>query len=314
MIREQIIWVEKWRPHKVKDCILPESLKQIFQAYVNKKTIPHMTLAGTTGCGKTTIARCLCEELDADWFYVNCSENGNIDTLRTDIRGFSSTMSLTGGRKVVILDEADGLTGTTQQALRGFIEEFSGNASFILTCNFKNQIIEPILGRCPIIDFKPTKADKPAMAKAMHQRCVEILKKENIPFDEKVLVQLILKFFPDFRQTLGVLQKYSIVGKIDEGILNTFADSNIKSLIEAMKVKDFTKVRRWVADNADNEPARIYRLLYDSMLIYFESSFIPQFVLLLGDALDQASRSLDQEVCLLAFLTRTMADEDFKIK
>jgi DNA polymerase III delta prime subunit len=263
MIREDIIWVEKWRPHKIVDCILPENLKKIFQSYVDKNIIPHMTLSGGPGCGKTTVAKALCEELDADWLYINCSENGNIDTLRTDIRTFASTVSMTGGRKVVILDEADGLTTITLQALRGFIEEFSGNCSFILTCNFKNKIIDPLLSRCPLIEFKPSKEDKVLMAKAMHRRVVEILKKENVSFDEKVLTQIIIKFFPDFRETIGVLQKYAIAGKIDSSLFSSLDDIPIKKLLEAMKSKDFTKVRRWVADNIDNEPTRIYRLLFD---------------------------------------------------
>jgi DNA polymerase III delta prime subunit len=301
--------VEKYRPHTVKDCVLPENLGKIFQSYVDKSVLPNMTLSGGPGIGKTTIAKALSEELDADWFYVNCSENGNIDTLRTDIRTFASTVSMTGGRKVAILDEADGLTSTTQQALRGFIEEFSSNCSFILTCNFKNQIIEALHSRCPIIEFKPTKEDKPIMAKKMHKRVSEILKKENIPFDEKVLAQIIIKFFPDFRETLGTLQKYAIVGKIDSGILENLSEVPIKSLIEAMKVKDFTKVRRWVADNTDNEPTRIYRQLFDAMHGIILKENIPEFVLYLGDAIDQVGRSLDQEICLLCFLTRLMAED-----
>jgi DNA polymerase III delta prime subunit len=313
MIREHLLWVEKYRPHTVKDTVLPESLRVIFQSFVDKKTIPNMTLSGVAGIGKTTIARVLCDELDADYLVNNCSENGNIDYLRTEIRGFASTISMTGGRKVVILDESDGLSGTTQQALRNFMEEFAGNCSFILTCNFKNQIIDALFSRCPIIEFKPSKEDKPLMAKQMHQRAVEILKKEKIPFDDKILAKLIMKFFPDFRETLGMLQKYAIVGKIDEGILVSLSDVPIKALLEAMKVKDFTKVRKWVAENIDNEPTRIYRQLFDAMYNHFKPEFIPQFVLILGDFLDQAGRSLDQEITLLAFLTRVMADEDFEV-
>jgi DNA polymerase III delta prime subunit len=261
----------------------------------------------------TTVARALCDQLDADFLVINCSENGNIDTLRTDIRGFSSTVSMTGGRKVVLLDEADGLTGITQQALRAFIEEFAGNCSFILTCNFKNQIIDALHSRCPLIEFKPTKEDKVLMAKQMHQRVVEILKKEKIPYEDKIIAQIIMKFFPDFRETLGTIQKFSIVGKIDSSILASLSEVPLKELLEAMKVKDFTKVRKWVADNIDNEPTRIYRQLFDAMYAHFKPAFIPQFVLILGDFLDQAGRSLDQEITLLAFLTRVMADENFEI-
>jgi len=313
MIRAELIWVEKYRPHTVKDCVLPESLRSIFQAYVDKKIIPNMTLSGGPGIGKTTISKALCDQLDADLLVVNCSENGNIDTLRNDIRCFASTVSMTGGRKVVLLDEADGLTFTTQQALRAFMEEFSGNCSFILTCNFKNKIIDALHSRCPVIEFKPTKDDKIGMAKQMHQRAEEILKKEKVPFEDKILAQLIMKFFPDFRETLGTLQKYSIVGKIDSGIISMISEAPIKELIGAMKEKDFTKVRKWVANNLDNEPARIYRQLFDSMYEHFKPAFIPQFVLVLGDYLDQAGRSLDQEITLLAFLTRVMADEEFEV-
>jgi DNA polymerase III delta prime subunit len=314
MIRSEIIWTEKFRPHTIKDCVLPESLQQIFRAYVDKNIIPNMVLSGGPGIGKTTVARALCDELDADFLYINASENGNIDTIRTDIRGFASTVSMTGGRKVILLDEADGLTAVAQQALRGFIEEFAGNASFILTCNFKNKIIDALQSRCPVIEFKPTKADKPKMARQMHLRAVDILKRENIPYEDKVLAQLIMRFFPDFRETIGVLQKYSIVGKIDSGIISALDDFPIKTLMASMKEKDFTKVRRWVADNSDNEPTRIYRQLFDAMNDLLEPRSIPPFVLILGDFLDQASRSLDQEVCLLAFLTRIMIEEDINWK
>ena len=313
MIREHLIWTEKYRPHTVAECVLPESLRQVFQAYVDKKIIPNMLLSGGPGIGKTTIALALSDQLDADSLVINCSENGNIDTLRTDIRSFASTVSMTGGRKVIILDESDGLTKQTQQALRPFMEEFAGNCSFIMTCNFINQIIEPLYSRCPVIEFKPTKEDKPKMAKQMHLRAVDILKKEKVPYEDKVLAQLIMRFFPDFRETIGVLQKYSIVGKIDSGIIAALDDFPIKSLMVAMKEKDFTKVRKWVSENTDNEPTRIYRQLFDAMYDHFEPKFIPQFVLILGDYLDQAGRSLDQEITLLAFLTQVMSQEEFKV-
>jgi replication factor C small subunit len=309
MIRDQILWVEKYRPHTVKDTVLPENLRVIFQGYVDKNIIPNMTLHGVAGIGKTTIAKAICDELDADYLVINCSENGNIDTLRNDIRGFASTVSMTGGRKVVILDEADGLTKLTQEALRAFMEEFAGNCSFILTANFSNQIINALFSRCPITEFKPTKEDKIDMAKQMHMRSADILKKEKIPFDNKVLSQIIMRFFPDFRETIGVLQKYSIVGKIDEGILTSLTELPIKALVDAMKEKDFNKVRKWVADHSDSEPTRIYRQMFDAMSNVMIPQSIPQFVLILGDYLDQASRSLDPEICLLAFLTQVMAEE-----
>lgn len=313
MVREHILWVEKYRPKRIEECILPEKLKKVFLSFVEKRLIPNMTLSGRAGIGKTTVALALCEELDADWLVINCSENGNIDTIRTDIRQFASTVSITGGRKVVILDEADGLTKQAQQALRNFMEEFAGNCSFILTCNFINQVIDALQSRCPVIEFKPSKEDKPVMAKAMHKRIEEILKKENVPYDNKVLAKLVVNYFPDFRETLGQLQKYSAVGKIDEGILMNLSEVPIKALIEAMKAKKFDDVRKWVANNIDNEPTRIYRQLFDAMYEHFSPSFIPEFVLILGDYIDQASRSLDQEITLLAFLTRVMADDGFKV-
>jgi DNA polymerase III delta prime subunit len=314
MIREHLLWVEKYRPKSIDDCILPENLKTQFQAMVEKNLIPNMTLSGRAGIGKTTVALALCEQLDADWLVINCSENGNIDTIRTDIRQFASTVSITGGRKVVLLDEADGLTNQAQQALRNFMEEFAGNCSFILTCNFINQVIDALQSRCPVIDFKPTKEDRPVMAKAMHKRIEEILKKENVKYDSKILAKLVMNYFPDFRETLGQLQKYSAIGAIDGGILVNLDEVPIKALVEAMKTKNFGEVRKWVANNIDNEPTRIYRQLFDAMYEHFAPSFIPVFVLILGDFLDQASRSLDQEITLLAFLTRVMADDEFKIK
>jgi DNA polymerase III delta prime subunit len=314
MIRKEILWSEKYRPHTVGECVLSDSLRNIFQSYVDKKIIPNMTLSGGPGIGKTTIGRAICDQLDADVFVVNCSEEGNIDKLRTDIRGFSSTVSMTGGRKVILLDEADGLTGITQQALRAFMEEFSGNASFILTCNFENKIIEALYSRCPIVRFKPSKEDKVSMAKQMHKRIVEILKKENISFDEKVIAQLVMKFFPDFRKTIGILQRYSVVGQIDSGIIATLEEVPIKALVAAMKEKDFGKVRKWVAEHIDNDPTQIYRQIFDAMYDHFAPEFIPQFVLILGDYLDQAARSLDQEITMLAFLTQVMSQEEFKVK
>lgn len=314
MVREHILWVEKYRPKSIGECILPENLKTVFQSFVDKNLIPNMTLGGRAGIGKTTVAMALCEQLDADYLKIPASENGNIDMIRNDIRQFASTVSITGGRKVIILDEADGLTPLAQKALRNAMEEFAGNCSFILTCNFLNQVIDALQSRCPVIDFKPTKEDKPVMAKAMHKRIEEILKKENVPYDNKVIANLVVKYFPDFRETLGQLQKYSSTGKIDEGILSNLSEVPIKTLIAAMKTKKFDDVRKWVANNADNEPTRIYRQLFDAMYDHFNASFIPEFVLILGDYLDQASRSLDQEITLLAFLTRVMADDNFKTK
>jgi DNA polymerase III delta prime subunit len=315
MIREPLLWVEKYRPKKVSDCILPENLRQIFQSFVDTNQIHNMTLAGKKGIGKTSISLALCDELDADVLFISASENGNIDTLRTDIRQFASTVSMTGGRKVVILDEADGLSRATQQGLRSFIEEFAHNCSFILTCNFPNQIIDAISeSRCPVIEFKPGKEDKPIMAKKMHKRIEEVLKAENVPYDTKVIAQLVKKYFPDFRATLMHLQKYAASGKIDSGIFANIADVSTKELIEALKTKNFSETRKWVANNIDNEPQRTYRQLFDSCYDFLEPKSIPEFILILAEYLDQSSRSLDQEIVLLAFLIRIMASEEIGFK
>lgn len=309
------LWVNKYRPHKIDDCILPADLKKTFAAFRDKNHVPNMTLAGGPGMGKTTVAMALCEELDVDWYKINCSENGNIDTLRTDIRQFASTVSMTGGRKAVIMDEADGLTKVTQQALRPFIEEFGNNCSFILTCNYPNQIIEAIRdSRCPTIQFKPTKEDKKPMLIGFHKMVVGILKKESVKFDNEVLGKVIGKYFPDFRATLGQLQKYAQIGEINDGILSYLVEFPVKALIEAMKDKNFTDVRKWVSANIGNEPQALYRQLFDGMHNHFPAPFLPQFILILADYMDQASRSLDQEITLLAFLTRVMADEEFQVK
>jgi DNA polymerase III delta prime subunit len=313
MIREHILWVEKYRPTRIDDCILPESLKKIFKAFRDKNIIPNMTLTGTAGIGKTTIAKALCDELDADSLLINCSENGNIDTLRNDIRGFASTVSMTGSRKVVIMDEADGLTKITQQALRPFIEEFAGNCSFILTCNYPNQIIEAIReSRCPIIAFKPTKEDKKPMAIAFHKRLVSILKAEGVEYDNKVLGTLVMKFFPDFRAVLGQLQKYSHVGRIDDGILTILYELPTDALLEALKAKDFQVVRKWVTSNVGNEPQGIYRQLFNAMEAAAEPKAVPILVIITGDYIDKASRSLDQEITLLAYLTCVMSEIGWK--
>lgn len=314
MIREMnLLWTEKYRPHKIADCVLPAVVKSTFLDFVKSNTIPNMTLSGGAGIGKTSIIKALCDELDADYLFLNCSENGNIDTLRTYIREYSSHCSLNGNRKVVIFDEADGLTQLTQKALRGFIEEFP-QVSFVLTCNFPNQIIEALHSRCPFEDFKITKEDKPRMMKEMHKRIESILKKENVEFDGKVIAKLVVKFFPDFRKTIGYLEKYSRSGKIDEGIFGLLEDVPIKALMIAMKDKNFGEVRKWVGLNMGNEPHALYRALYDAMYEYFPPSFIPEFILILGNYLDQSGRSIDQEICMLAFLTQLMASESFEVK
>ena len=265
--REQFLWVEKWRPRTISDCILPAELKNTFQEFVNQDNIPNMLLSGTAGTGKTTIARALCEELGCDYIVINGSEESGIDVLRTKIKDFASTVSLAGKIKVVILDEADYLNpNSTQPALRGFIEEFSKNCRFIFTCNYKNRIIPPLHSRTTVIDFKLNKEDRPVVAAKFFKRLQEILTAENVTFDNKVVAELLNKHFPDYRRVLNELQRYSSSGVIDAGILSSISDDNIKELLTSLREKDFKKMRNWVVNNLDNDPNVLFRKLYDFLL------------------------------------------------
>lgn len=309
--REQFLWVEKYRPRKISDCILPANLLTTFQEFVQQDNIPNMLLSGTAGTGKTTIARALCEELECDYIIINGSEESGIDVLRTKIKDFASTISLSGKTKVVILDEADYLNpNSTQPALRGFIEEFSKNCRFIFTCNFKNRIISPLHSRTTVIDFKLSKEDKPVVAAKFFKRLTEILNNENIEFNPKVVAELLNKYFPDYRRVLNELQRYSTSGKIDEGILVTIKDANIKELISSLKEKDFKKMRTWVVNNLDNDPNVLFRMLYDTLML--EVVQVPQLVLLLADYQYKAAFVADAEINLVACLTEIMAACEFK--
>ena len=265
----EFLWVEKYRPSTIDDTILPDNIKNTFKEIVAGGELHNMLLTGTPGTGKTTIARALCQELDLDYLLVNGSEESGIDTLRTKIKHFASSVSLSGGYKVVILDEADYLNPqSTQPALRAFIEEFSANCRFILTCNFKNRIIEPLHSRCSIIEFNLAKKDMPPLLAQFMNRCEDILTKENISFEKNVLAELIMKYMPDWRRVINELQRYGSGGIIDSGILVNLADDSIDDLIKFLKLKDFRKMRQWVADNMDSEPAAIFRKLYDTMYDY----------------------------------------------
>lgn len=308
---EQFLWVERYRPHRIQDCILPESLKQTFQEFVDQDNIPNMLLAGTAGTGKTTIARALCEELNCDYIIINGSEESGIDVLRTKIKDFASTVSLAGKPKVVILDEADYLNpNSTQPALRGFIEEFSKNCRFIFTCNYKNRIIAPLHSRTTVIEFKINKDEKPKVAAKFFKRIVDILGSENVTFNEKVVAQLLQKHFPDYRRVLNELQRYSSSGTIDEGILANIADANMKDLSAALKDKDFKRMRTWVVNNLDNDPSVLFRRIYDTLLS--EVQQVPQLVLLLADYQYKSAFVVDQEINLVACLTEIMAACEFK--
>lgn len=312
-MKEQHLWVEKYRPRKISECILPESIKQTFQDIVNSGEMQNLLLSGKAGVGKTTVARALCNELGCESILINCSEDGNIDTLRTKIRNFASTVSFSDQKKVVILDEFDySNPQSTQPALRGFIEEFSKNCRFILTCNYKNRIIEPLHSRCTNIEFKIESSDKPKLAKSFFDRCSMILKNEEVPFKDKVLSELVIKHFPDFRRILNELQRYSVSGQIDEGILTQLSEVNVKNLMKFMKEKDFTGVRKWVVENLDNDPVQIFRKLYDNLYEHLTPHSIPQSILVIADYQYKAAFVADAEINLTACLIEIMMECSFK--
>lgn len=310
---EHYLWVEKYRPRTIDECILPESIKKTFKDMVQSGESQNLLLSGGAGCGKTTIAKAVCSELDTDVIVINCSEDGNIDTLRTRIRDFASSVSISGNKKVVILDEFDYSNAqSTQPALRGFIEEFSDNCRFILTCNFKNRIIEPIHSRCTVINFLIPNKEKPKLAMGFMERVKYILDEEGIPYEEKVIAELIKKHFPDFRRCLNELQRYSIAGTIDVGILTQIGEVDTKKLINAMKEKDFTSVRKWVVENVDNDPTQIFRNLYDGMYDYFDGNSIPKVVLILAEYQYKSAFVADAEINLTACLVEIMMECGFK--
>jgi DNA polymerase III delta prime subunit len=307
------LWVERYRPRKVNETILSDDLKQVFNQIVATGQLPNMLFTGTAGVGKTTVARALCNELGLDYILVNGSEEGNIDTLRNKVKSFASTVSLQGGYKVVILDEADYLNPqSTQPALRGFIEEFANNCRFILTCNFKNRIIEPLHSRCSVYDFNIQRSEKPKIATAFYKRVVDILTTENVEFEPKALAILVEKHFPDFRRVLNECQRYSISGKIDAGVLSNLADDNIKSLMSHLHAKNFRGMRQWVVDNIDVEPQAIFRKIYDTMVDYAQPQSIPQIVLILADYQYKNAFVADHELNVVACMTELMANAQWK--
>jgi len=308
---DEFLWVEKYRPRKLDDCILPASQKNVFKEMLAKGEIQNMLLCGGAGMGKTTVARALCEELQTDYIIINGSEESGIDVLRTKIKQFASAVSFSGRPKVVILDEADYLNpNSTQPALRAFIEEFSANCRFILTCNFKNRIIPPLHSRTAVIEFKLPKTEKPKIAAAFFKRVNEILEIEKVEADGKVIAKVIEKHFPDYRRILNELQRYSGSGKIDEGIFTNLGESNMQELIATLKDKDWKKMRTWVVNNVDNDPQTIFRKLYDTLCD--EVVQIPQLVLLLADYQYKSAFCADQEINLVACLTEIMAAVEFK--
>ena len=309
----EILWVEKYRPQKIGDCILPSELKQTFQQFVDNGECPNLLLSGSAGCGKTTVAKAMLEQLGCTYMMINGSEESGIDVLRNKIKNFASTVSMDGKRKYVILDEADYLNPqSTQPALRGFMEEFSKNCGFILTCNFRNRIIEPLHSRCSTVEFLIPTEERPKLAGQFMKRVQTILKDEGINSNDKVVAKLIEKFFPDWRKVLNELQRYGASGEIDAGILVNISENSVKELISFLKNKEFTNVRRWIVNNLDNDPARIYRRLYDSLYDNLDNSTIPHAVIILADYSYKSAFVADQEINLLACMTEIMSQVKFK--
>jgi DNA polymerase III delta prime subunit len=308
---KEFLFVEKYRPQTIADCVLPKDIKNTFKSIVLKGELPNMMFTGSAGTGKTTVARALCNELGLDYILVNGSEDGNIDTLRGKIKQFASTVSLQGGQKVVILDEADYLNPqSTQPALRGFIEEFSSNCRFILTCNFKNRIIEPLHSRCSIYEFNL--GNKALIAEQFMARLQFILDSENITYDNAVIAELIMKYIPDWRRVINECQRYGMSGHIDTGVLVTLSESSVKGLMGDLKSKNFKDMRKWVTNNIDVESAKLFRMVYDNMLTYVEPSSIPQLVLILADYSYKDSFVADHELNVVACMTEIMSQIKFK--
>ena len=306
-MRKEFLWVEKYRPLNIDDCVLPKGLIKTFREFVNNNEIPNLLLCGSAGVGKTTIARALCEQLDSDYILINGSEESGIDVLRNKIKNFASTVSLTGGRKVVILDEADYLNPqSTQPALRGFIEEFSKNCRFIFTCNFANRIISPLHSRCSVIEFKIPKQETPEVARNFMVRVQNILEQEGVEYDKQIIVELITKYIPDWRRVLNELQRYSAGGTIDVGILSNSTDMHIDEVIDYIKTKNFTKLRKWVVNNMDNDPHVVFRKVYDKLNDVMTPAGVSQAVVIIAEYGYKSAFVVDQEINTVACLTEIL--------
>jgi DNA polymerase III delta prime subunit len=314
-MRNEFLWVEKHRPQTIEDCILPENIKKTFQGFLSKGEVPNLLLSGPAGCGKTTVAKALCNELGVDVYVINGSDEGRfLDTVRNTAKNFASTVSLTSTarHKVIIIDEADNTTNDVQLLLRTFTEEFSGNCRFIFTCNFKNKIIEPLHSRCACIDFSTNSKDRPKLASQFFNRLGDILETEGVESDPKVLIELINKHFPDWRRVLNECQRYSSSGKIDAGILAQFSDVKVNDLIKHLKEKDFKEVRKWVVNNLDNDASILLRRIYDALYGSLAPNSIPAAVLVIAKYQYQIAFVADQEINMLACLTEIMVECEFK--
>ena len=314
-MRDEFLWVEKYRPRKIEECILPDNIKQTFLDFLDKGEVPNLLLAGPAGCGKTTVAKALCNELGVDYYVINGSDEGRfLDTVRNNAKNFASTVSLasTAKHKVIIIDEADNTTNDVQLLLRAFIEEFSGNCRFIFTCNYKNKIVEPLHSRCAVVEFGIKGKERQGIAASFFKRIKTILDTEGVEYDNKVLVELINKHFPDWRRVLNEIQRYSSGGAIDAGILATFSDVKVNNLIQNLKQKNFPEVRKWVVDNLDNDSGVLLRRIYDALYTSLANASIPAAVLIIAKYQYQIAFVADQEINLLACLTEIMVECEFK--
>ncbi|MDP7367371.1 MAG: AAA family ATPase [Candidatus Pacebacteria bacterium] len=310
---ETFLWVEAYRPKDIESCVLPKVLKESLNNFVVEGQLPNLILFGSPGVGKTTAAKAMLDEIGSTYMMINGSEESGIDVLRTKIKNFASTVSLHGGRKYIILDEADYLNPqSTQPALRGFMEEFHKNCGYIFTCNYKNRLIPALHSRCSVIDFSIPNSEKPKLATEFMSRVVTILDDQNVGHDERVVAEVINKYFPDWRRVLNELQRYSVSGTIDAGILIDIAEVNVKELMHSMKNKEFTNVRKWVVDNLDNDPVRLFRRIYDNLYEFVDGSSIPHVVIVLGEYQYKSAFVADQEINMLACLTEIMARTKFK--
>lgn len=310
--RDRFLWSEEYRPHTVEDCILPARLKTYFAKIVKNGNMENLTLAGGPGIGKTTVARAMCEEMGIDHIVLNVSENGNIDTIRTTVRSFASSISLMDDKpKCIILDEADGLGAAAQKALRGSIEEFASNCRFIFTCNFSNMILEALRSRAPVVDFSVTKEEKIQMVVAFDKRIKQILQDKGVEYDKQELAQLVMKNFPDFRKTLNLLQRFSVDGVLKPHGSGGLDDEQFKQLLQFLKDKKFGDMRKWVVDNQDNDGATIRRTLYDKAVNILKPASIPQLILFISQYDEREGRVADKEINTVAFLTECMADLEF---
>ena len=315
MSRDEFLWVEKYRPKTIEECILPTSIKETFQNFLDKGEVPNLLLAGPAGCGKTTVAKALCNELGVDYYVINGSDEGRfLDTVRNTAKNFASTVSLqaTGRPKVIIIDEADNTTNDVQLLLRAFCEEFHGNCRFIFTCNYKNKIIDPLHSRCAVVEFSIRGKERQELAAQFFKRLQTILDQESVGYESKVLVELINKHFPDWRRVLNECQRYSSGGQIDTGILAHFSDVKVNDLIKKLKEKDFPEVRKWLVSNLDNDTSVLLRRIYDALYDALSNSSIPAAVLVLAKYQYQSAFVADQEINMLACLTEIMVECEFK--